>query len=188
MSWFDDSSLAVRQGDILAPECDALVCPVTVSLDSYGAIGRRLLEIGGRQLAEELAEIRAGLPSQRLSLGQAVTVTPAVESLGTVSRRLVLVAMWSKDNPYTRNHVYSVLINSIRQVLNNGIDSMALPILNVSTALFHSEVAQVLQDLDGLRGSDSFSLQRIVFMSTKQSDVELLAGFLGQHFPQLVKS
>jgi len=59
--------------------------------------------------------------------------------------------------------------------------SLAFPILNIPRITLARGIVQVLQDLDELRVSGGFSVNKILFISRDENIVEFLQEYLDQY-------
>ncbi len=181
MSWCDRLDVEAEVGDIFQTDADGLVCTVTVNLGPYGAISRHLFARGGAALADDLEALRSTLPGNRLQLGQATSLPIRAEHTLDVRGWLILAGLWAHESAYTPELLYGVYIASLRQAFERHLVSLAMPIFTGGGAdLTFDAILRVLRDLDGLRTSDGFTVERLRFVSRKERDVEALAQALRQ--------
>lgn len=175
LGWLDQLSLEVRCGDLFALDVEAIVCTVTVGFAAYGRLSTHVFQHGGARLVAQIQALRAQSPESWLRLGQAVTVPLAAPSpFGSITR-VICVALWDTDNPYTPNLIYRVLINALRQAFAQHLRAVAFPTLRVPLPMLADGIRRVLHDLDALPTSDTFSVEEIAFVSTGPGQVAFLA-------------
>jgi O-acetyl-ADP-ribose deacetylase (regulator of RNase III) len=175
VGWLERLRVEVVVGDIFEADTEGMACTVTTAVGPYGAISRQLFSRGGEALAADVAVLRSGLPEGRLELGQAVSLPVRPEHALGREGWLITAALWAHESPYTPSLLYGVHINSLRQAFARALASVAMPIFTGGGAeLTFDAITRVLRDLDGLRTADTFSVERLVFVSRKPRDVEVL--------------
>ena len=176
--WLDRLELDVKQGDYFETDCEALVCSITVELETYGQLSKMLLTLCKTDLLDSLRTLRSNLPNKKLELGQSLSleVSPFCE-IG-VARRLILTALWDRVNEYTPNLVYRFFSSALREAINHDIRSIQFPILNVNQKMLGQEIIKVLHDFDKLRNSALFPVERICFVTNKLNHANSLQNLL----------
>jgi len=97
--------------------------------------------------------------------------------------------MWARESPYTPNLAYANLASGIREGLNRGLASLAIPIFTMGrdargAAMADEAIGKVLLDFDSLKGADSFSVEEIRFLSWDGRSVERLRQHLAEILPR----
>lgn len=176
-SWIDNLTVECRNGDIFSMSCEALACNVDVALRMNHRLGRQLLERGGLQVKNFISTVISDLPGGKLRLGDAIGV-PLPATLAPL-KWAVLCAWWDRDNDYTRSLISMCLISTLRQAFRLHLKSVAIPLIGtgsglVSPKFLGSVILASLSDLDGLKNSGAFSVERITFCSDRPGHVEEL--------------
>ena len=176
MPWFDKLTIECIHGDILAIATDSVACNVNVNLDLNYSLGKQMVLKYGSGLLDAVNHARQLLPNGSLELGQAVfmplTVFPPLKGV-------IFFGWWAADNEFTRALIYRSLTSILRKSFENNCFSLAVPFFgsgsgSMSFQLFLCTVAEVLEQLNNLKCSDSFSLEEIFFVSTNSDRVEQL--------------
>lgn len=182
MEWLDRLSVEVCLGDLVLHSADALVCNVNTNLALNYSIGRQIRAVGGERLVLDIEAATRQLPGERLTLGEAITVkTSALPA----ASHLILVAWWDRDNDYTPQLLYKVVIGGIRQALHHRMRSLAMPIIGIGSGRVTAEqfgdcLIQVVRDLDGLSNAGEHSLEEIAVVSDREREIEVLDQYLSR--------
>ncbi len=176
MSWIENLEICFEHNDIISIDADAMVCPVSLQLNEYGKISHKIYEISHPNFKNDLYEIRKKLPDEHLILGQAISINCKPEYHIGNFKILIFVALWDYQSEYNFNLFYKSYINSLREAFHRNIKSIALPIMayDCNLALCGKAIVKVIKDLDHLKKSSEFSLEKIYFTSNNMGHIEFL--------------
>jgi hypothetical protein len=137
----------VRHQNILRAEADALGCVVTPGLEPDDEASRLIFAVAGGQLRDDIrwALTRRGRPG--LQPGEALTV--AVRREYPVGRVGFLILAASARGGTPEREEALVLGAFIREALEWGFESIALPVSRHGVGMTLSVVAQVLARISG---------------------------------------
>ncbi len=174
MSWLDELDVIVAHDDLLSVEVDAIVCPVTVKLEDYGKISRKIFEIATPSMQKDLMEVKKSLPNNQLRLGESISIDCA-ESYGINNcRKLIFTALWDFVSEYNMNLFYKAYINSFRRAFEDELKTIALPIMAYDghINLCGKAAVKVIKELDCLKNSSRFSVEEVYFISTNENHIK----------------
>lgn len=176
MTWLDVTDIQFAVGDILKCNVDSIVCPVSVTMEEYGKISRQLLNIANPSLNADINQIKKGLPSHKLTLGQAVSLDCSPAYHIRRFKTLIFVALWDHQSEYTQNLFYKAYGNCIRTALKNDLQSIALPVMAYDGKLEFCTwaILNVLRDFNKLKNSSEFSIQEMLFVSKNERHIEYI--------------
>ena len=176
MSWLENLDFIIEHNDLLSMNVEAIVCSVTVNLDEYGKISKKLFDIGHANLISDLSEIKRNLPNNKLILGQAISLDcKPIYNIGNFNK-LIFVALWDYQSEYNFNLFYKAYINSLREAFQNNITTIALPIMAYegNLSICGRAIIKVIHDLDSLKNSSEFSIEEIYFVSNNNDHINFL--------------
>ena len=187
MSWFNKLTLEIKIADLFEQPSDGIVCPVTTRLGAYGALSRQLFATAGEALTADISKVAAQLDNNRLNLGAAVLLEAGLKYHLPGIGYVILAALWDHENQYSANLIYQFFINGLRKAFENNLKSIALPILHVPLNMLAETMIRVIKDLDGLKISDQFSVEKIIILSLKEHDVTFIKDYLAAYLKHLIK-
>jgi len=143
------------------------VVTVGERLGMYGKISKELYRRNPDGLATRARNALRTLGVEKLMLGQATSIPVTPEDGVGATDRIILVAWWSHESPYTIPKVYAGIANAIREAFAHGVTTLACPVFNAPGLRIEPIITKVLRELSGLKNADRFSVEELKFVSQK---------------------
>ena len=182
MSWFEKLTVDCVNSDIWETETEVIGCNANVMLSMNNSLGTQLLSKCGVGLLGELDKLREHLPGKRLDLGQAIWLDLQVSKF---TKAVIFFGRWSKNNDFSEQLIYKCFVNTLRLAFKKEVGSIAFPFFGTGSESMEirwleNSIMRVLSDLNDLKISSEFSVEEILFYSTKTHLVERLNSSLAR--------
>lgn len=176
MTWFDKLSIDCLHGDILSTDVEAIACNVNLQMHLCHSLGKQVADTFGPEIIVAIELARQTLPTGSLELGQAAFIPMETHP---PMKGIIFFGWWAAENEFNRALIYRSMVNILRQGFLNSCLSLAIPLFgsgsgSMSFQIFQDTVAQVLEELNGLKHSASFSVEELYFVSTNSDRIDQL--------------
>lgn len=170
----DSFEVDFATGDLLALPVEAPVVSVNERMNLNYGLAKQLVARTGPELPAQLLAYVASRGGGPFLEGE-VTSLPTGK-LQPPGRRVIFVVWWTFDNEYTENLVFKCITNSIREADRHGLKSLAFPLFGRGHRLsFRTIAGGIAKSINQLQAiAKPFSVERVVFASTKDSEIEAL--------------
>ena len=169
MSWFDNLDIIVEDQYLFDMNVDAIVCPTTIDLGSYGYLSRTLMKLGGEDLVKDIKALKENIPDSKLSLGQAVSLDGRKFKNSGNIQKIILAAAWDRVSEYTSLLYDNIYTNSLREAFDYNLRSIAFPVMGYDGTIDVSarSAVKVFREFDKLKQTPEFSIEKVYFVSNK---------------------